>query len=412
MNNEINDEIKKAAEILGMTEEEGKTKFLDICEQNNINIETESLLARSLWRQYFSNAKMAQGRTTSTNDDDGFFKKAVGFFISLDDARDMMAAQRERIVASYHRDSDITYEQGQVALFTKMDGESYEGRMMVKGEEVIKMMTKLPNNHVEVDTGRYLVPLDNTEKYGTYVNKNYGKPLPKSEFRRSGVFVGEVNGNFGKYFFNYKGEHCQQFAPNTFELIHFVCTVNTNNNTRIHGVTDKTSSSLMLNNELAIDSSLRIQETDINMQDMLMEHSSTNFSTLIDLDRYHTESINKNYNDRFVFTDGSVTSINMNPTKNGNRIINLDDLNTDFDFDSEGWSGTTCWIPSNIDIDFGIGSNVIVVGRTSQSRDMDGNLQPVTINVTGLHVTKRRGGSPQQIDFVEEEDDNTDWFFS
>jgi len=412
MNNEINDEIKKAAEILGMTEEEGKTKFLDICQQNNINIETESLLARSLWRQYFSNAKMAQGRTTSTNDDDGFFKKAVGFFISLDDARDMMAAQRERIVASYHRDADITYEQGQVALFTKMDGESYEGRMMVKGEEVIKMMTKLPNNHVEVDTGRYLVPLDNTEKYGTYVNKNYGKPLPKSEFRRSGVFVGEVNGNFGKYFFNYKGEHCQQFAPNTFELIHFVCTVNTNNNTRIHGVTDKTSSSLMLNNELAIDSSLRIQETDINMQDMLMEHSSTNFSTLIDLDRYHTESINKNYNDRFVFTDGSVTSINMNPTKNGNRIINLDDLNTDFDFDSEGWSGTTCWIPSNIDIDFGIGSNVIVVGRTSQSRDMDGNLQPVTINVTGLHVTKRRGGSPQQIDFVEEEDDNTDWFFS
>ena len=81
-------------------------------------------------------------------------------------------------------------------------------------------------------------------------------------------------------------------------------------------------------------------------------------------------------------------------------------------FDSEGWSGTTCWIPSNIDIDFGIGSNVIVVGRTSQSRDMDGNLQPVTINVTGLYVTKRRGGSPQQIDFVEEEDDNTDWFFS
>ena len=103
MNNEIENEIRKAAEILGMTEEEGKQKFMDICEQNNIDIEKESLLARSLWRQYFSNAKMAQGRTTNNNDDDGFFKKAVGFFISLDDARDMMAAQRERIVASYHR---------------------------------------------------------------------------------------------------------------------------------------------------------------------------------------------------------------------------------------------------------------------------------------------------------------------
>tara|TARA_R100001463_G_scaffold110177_1_gene164854 strand:- start:342 stop:1583 length:1242 start_codon:yes stop_codon:yes gene_type:complete len=413
MNEEIKNEIKKAAEILGMTEEEGEKKFLDICEQNNIDIEQESLLARSLWRQYFSNAKMAQGRTqnNNTDSDDGFFKKAIGFFISLDDARDMMASQRERIVASYHRDSDLTFEQGQVAMFTTINESSYEGRMMVKGEEVVKIMTKLPNNHVEVDTGLYLVPLDNTEKYGTYVNKNFGKPLPKSEFRRSGVFIGEVNGQFGKYYFNYKGEHCQTFAPQTFELIHFICTVNSNDGSKIHGVTDKTSASLMLNSELALDSDIRLQENDVNVQDMLMEYSSGNFSTLIDLDRYHTEAINKAYNNRFVFTDGSVTSINMNPTKNGNRIINLDDLNTDFDFDSEGWSGTTCWIPSHIDIDFGIGSNVIVVGRTSQSRDTEGNLQPVTINVTGLYVTKRRGGSPQQIDFVDEEDD-TDWFFS
>lgn len=415
MNEEMMNEIKKAAEILGMTEEEGKTKFLDICQQNNIDIEQESLLARSLWRQYFSNAKMAQGRTTTTstggNNDDNFFKQASGFFISLDDARDMMASQRERIVASYHRDSDTTYNQGQVAMFTALNENTFEGRMMAKGEEVIKVMTKLPNNHVELESGLYLVPLDSTEKYGTYVNKNFGKPLPKSEFRRSGVFIGEVNGTFGKYYFNYKGEHCQTFAPNTFELIHFVCTVNSNDGSKIHGVTDKTTASLLMNNKIASDNPLVIVESDINMQDMLMQYSNDNFSPLIDLDRYHTQVMNKAYADRFVFTDGSVTSINMNPTKNGNRIINLDDLNTDFDFDSEGWSGTTCWIPSNIDIDFGIGSNVIVVGRTSQSRDMDGNIQAVTINVSGLYVTKLRGGSPQQIDFVDEEDD-TDWFFS
>ena len=417
MNEEITNEIKKAAEILGMSEEEGKKKFLDICQQNQIDIEKESLLARSLWRQYFSNAKMAQGRTTTTtssNNDDGFFKQASGFFISLDDARDMMASQRERILSSYHRDSNVTFEQGQVAMFTQLSENSFEGRMMVKGEEVVKVMTKLPNNHVEIDSGLYLVPLDNTEKYGTYTNKNYGKPLPKSEFRRSGVFIGTVNGKFGKYYFNYKGEHCQSFSPNTFDLVHFACTVNSNDGRKIHGVTDKTSSSLLLNSNLNSNSELFIsmqEESDNNMQDLLMEHSSENFSALIDLDRYHTEAMNKEYNNRFVFTDGSVTSINMNPTKNGNRIINLDDLNTDFDFDSEGWSGTTCWIPSNIEIDFGIGSNVIVVGRTSQSRDNDGNVQPVTINVTGLYLTKQRGGSPQQIDFVDEEDD-TDWFFS
>jgi hypothetical protein len=100
----------------------------------------------------------------------------------------------------------------------------------------------------------------------------------------------------------------------------------------------------------------------------------------------------------------------MTPTANGSRIITLDDLNTDFDFDNEGWSGTTCWVPKHIEVDFGIGSNVIVVGRTSQPRDTDGNMQNVSINVTGLHVLKARGGSPETIDFVEEDD--TDWFFT
>jgi hypothetical protein len=99
----------------------------------------------------------------------------------------------------------------------------------------------------------------------------------------------------------------------------------------------------------------------------------------------------------------------MTPTKNGNRILTLDDLNTDFDFESDGWSGTTCWIPEHIDIDFGIGSNVIIVGRTSQSTDDMGNLQSPTINVNGIFVLDARGGSPEKIDFVEEE--TSDWFF-
>ena len=183
--------------------------------------------------------------------------------------------------------------------------------------------------------------------------------------------------------------------------------MNSNDATKIHGVTDKTSASLVYNHEM---NNGQIDTSDISIQDELMNHSEGNFSPLIDLDRYHTSVTTKAYADRFVFTDGSVTSINMNPTKNGNRILTLDDLNTDFDFDDDGWSGTTCWIPSHIDIDFGIGSNVIVVGRTSQSRDDEGNLQNVSINVTGLYVLKSRGGSPETIEFVEEDD--TDWFFS
>ena len=53
---------------------------------------------------------------------------------------------------------------------------------------------------------------------------------------------------------------------------------------------------------------------------------------------------------------------------------------------------------------------MIVVGRTSQGSDSEGNIQSVTINVTGIHVLKARGGNPDKIEFTEEEE--TDWFFS
>ena len=67
---------------------------------------------------------------------------------------------------------------------------------------------------------------------------------------------------------------------------------------------------------------------------------------------------------------------------------------------------TTCWVPEHINIDFGIGSNVIVIGRTSQRQTEEGP-EPVTINVSGLLVVERVG-SPVEIETVEETDD--DWF--
>ena len=243
MDETIMEEIRKAADILGMSEEEALKKFNDICTQNDVDATEEPLLARGLWRQYFSGAKLAQQRPASSGGDDEFWKPAFGFFISLDEARDMMAIQRDRIVGEYHRDSDTTYELGKVALFTPMTGDKYEGQMMKDGEEVIRVFGKLPENHVELDDGRYLVPLDSTEKYGTFVNKNYGKPLAKSEFRRSGIFIGEVAGKLGKYFFSYKGPHSVNFDPKTFEFVSFSCITNSTHEDRIHGGTDVTAGS-------------------------------------------------------------------------------------------------------------------------------------------------------------------------
>ena len=82
---------------------------------------------------------------------------------------------------------------------------------------------------------------------------------------------------------------------------------------------------------------------------------------------------------------------------------NLENV-ADFSWDDS----ITCWTPPHIEIDFGTGSNVVVVGRTSQGTDEDGNLRPISINVTGILVTKARGGSPEEITNIDENDDDFD----
>ena len=402
MNDEIRNDIEKAAEILGMSLEDAMAKFEEICSKNTVSVEEDPQVARGLWKAFYVNSRAAmkrQGSQQQTNNDGGLFKSAFGFFISMNEARDMGAMNRDRMTNEYMRDSDMTYNLGRVAVFME-DGDGYEARMMRSGEEVVKHMSKLPENNVEVDSGKYIVPLDTRE--GDW-NKNYGKPLPKEEYRRSGVFIGEVDGQMGKWDFSYKGESCVMFEPKTFEFVHFSCIPNSFRAGAVSGGTDTTLTSLMYNSDLPTDSDSYRDVSQITIEDTLAEYCGDNTCHLVEIDRYHSNVMSKPYSDRFVITDGSVTSINMNPTANGNRIVNLDDFNTEIDWDGDGFSGTTCWIPENIQINFGIGSTIIVVGRTSQSGD-----NPTSINVSGIYVLDNRGGSPEQIAVVEE---NEDWFF-
>ena len=66
---------------------------------------------------------------------------------------------------------------------------------------------------------------------------------------------------------------------------------------------------------------------------------------------------------------------------------------------------TPVWIPSNVKIDFGAGSDVIVVGRTNQTQKkdddgmpIDGEYNPVSINLYGVYVRTSMGA----VEEVEE----------
>jgi hypothetical protein len=404
MDENMKNEISKAAEKLEMEVSVVEEKYQEICKGNNLDPNTDVLLARSLFRQWFSGAyQYKDAPVQETSNSGGFIKNAVGFFVSVNEPMDMGSRLNEQILEQYKRDPQTTFDSGRVATAVLTEG-SYVVSRMHNGERQDKEVVELPENNTEVDNGQYVIPLDNIQKYGERVNRAYGKPLPATQIRMQAVFLGEVDGESGLYYFSYKGTAASEFTPRTFRLLHFDCIKDSNSPNRIYGFKTGTLESLKYNSDLG-DEALP-EPSIVDMQNYTMEMCLDNYSPLIDLNMYHSSVSDRNYAERFVITDGSVTNINMTPNRMGSRRITIADVNSDYSYDGS-WAGTTCWIPTHLDIDFGINSSVLVVGRTSQGRNEDGSMRDVSLNLSGILCVNNMGVVAEPFE-VEEED--LDWF--
>jgi len=396
-NEQVEQEITKAAGLLEMEIEEVKNKYDSIVETNGLSSD-DWKLALSLFRQWFSGTKKyADAPVKESTGNNSLVKQANGFFISIDAARDMAAMQNERIKNEYMRDADATFAIGRVATVIA-DDDGYHVTRMHGEEEQTMVVKELPENNFEIESGEWIIPLDNMKSYGERANPNFGKPLPHEQYRMDGVFIGDVDGDMGLYYFSYKGEASKHFNPKTFTSISMQVIRDQNNPDRMYGFKEGTLESL----EVLVN-----QPDPEKYREYLAEYASDNVSQLIDLERYHANSANLPYAKKFVVTDGSVSSVNMTPNTYGTRRVTITDLNSDFDYEGGSWAGTTCWFPSHVEIEFGIGSSIIVVGRTSQGRNEDGSFGDVTLNIGGVLIVENRGSVVEPFE-VEEED--LDWF--
>jgi len=396
-------EIEAGAKILGLTTEEANTKFAEICSESHI--ETNNPIGLGLWRNYVANAKRSASSGKQQQQSDSLFKPAFGFFLSLDAPRDMMSWNRNKAKEEYLRDSDNALENGIVAVATENALGKFTVSRYFNGNYEEKVVGTLPKGAETLDDGRIYIPLDATATYmNGGKNNNYGKPLPKEQFRRTGIFFGSVaGGEMQPYFFSYKNQGGIDFAPSTFEWVHFICVAGSNG-TDIYGATDTTLKSLLINSEIDPEADAYRDMSDFSFENCLKEHFNDHISALVEIDKAHILLQSKASKERFVITDGTVCNMNMTPTKNGNRIINITDLNAEIDFESDAM--TTCWIPEHLELDFGIGSTVIVIGRTSQ-RMVDGEAEPTTINVAGVLCVERVGSPVESAQPVEKD---FDWF--
>ena len=400
-------EIEIGAKHLAITTEEMVDKYVEICEENGVDVNSD--VAVALLRNYVR-GNMKRTTTNNNSGSNSLVKSAFGFFVSLESPRDMMSWSRNKAKEEYLRDNDKALSDGLVAVATDNGDGTYTLARYYKGDYAEKMVKTLNAGAEELEDGSIIIPIDPMPNYPSGLeNKRYGKPLPVNEFRRNGVFYGSIDGGEMKsYYFSYKNQGGVDFTPNTFDWVHFKA-IPSDDGLSLYGMTTATKDSLIRNEDVNPDNSDYRDMSSFDFPTCLFENYPKYGTTLVDLDRLHQTQQMEQARDKLAIVEGTVVNQRMTPTANGNRIISITDKAADMELteDDDGDLATTCWIPEHININFGIGSKVIVVGRTSQ-RIIDGEAEPITINTSGLLLEESVGNPIAEEEGVEDED--LDWF--
>lgn len=404
----MENEITKAAEVLGLSVDEVREKVVALTTEHKLDTanETDKLLLTGLFRQWFGQMRRAQqtGTTVKTGGS-SLVNNGFGIIVGIEDCRDMMQYQRTQVEAEYRRDAESVYKQGRVALVVNT-GNGHQISQWLNDEEITRNKDsdwELPDSAIQIDD-KWIILVDNRPSFGSGdKNKNYGKPLPVEQWVRRVHFVGEGDSSGSQYWLlSLKNEIAQDFSAECFRFCHIAGIWNHERNA-MYGVRNQTR--VTYNDELDPNHDDYRDTTEVVIQDILGSALENRVAPLVDLERYHQDTVSLQLSEKLVLTDGVITNMILRPNSTGNRTIFISDLNAEYDYDSGGYSSIACWVPPHINLDFGIGSHVIIIGRTNQ-REVDGELSSVSLNVFGVLVADRRGEAPETDESVNDED----WF--
>ena len=135
MNDEqVNNELRKAAEVLNMELSAIKEKWNEICSANNLGKEQMNI-ALNLFRQWFAGRKRVVDsgqeptQTTKGNDNHTVF----GYVIAVEELRDFEQYNRDQLKAAIIRDANTTFNAGKYARLTPSD-DGYEVSQVMDNE--------------------------------------------------------------------------------------------------------------------------------------------------------------------------------------------------------------------------------------------------------------------------------------
>jgi len=269
-----------------------------------------------------------------------------------------------------------------------------------KRREAIELFKIDPQTAIsEGVTNEEGVPLDNRPEWSTgRANNMFGKPLPESNFLRTifGIAKKTKSDDTPRFFsMSLSGQKAQDDNMPFMKPINFMAIDKTQDGDNQYKLNASQFTNFTLNVNLQLP---------INKEVLQKYYGITELSNL---GEYHKQKDVTDYNN-IVITEGDVSKLNLEPTAFGSRIMAIEDPNASLeDLESKG---ATCWLPERINVDFGEGSKVLVIGKTSQGKKKDdqGNtteeLGDVTINVYGLLVDpKYKIELPEELKPITEE---------
>ena len=393
----VEKELNSLATRLSIEVGEMNEKYTEIGSSNNLDLEDErqQLVALTLTRNYVR-GRLASNRTAST----GFGDSGVGFFIGIEPARDVMEWKRKNVMSKYNSDSSQALKDEIIAEVTLTEGGAYEKTQVKNGEWDTRIIPQLPASAMEVGENNWIVPIDPVKSWASGdANKNYGKPLPKEEYKLRAHFIGmKDGGDMQLWSLQLKNEQAKNFSVDTFRWTTIYGLFNEERNA-IYGIRNKTLTSMTYLENLDEEDPRWVDVSGESIEDTLVEHTAEYLADMIELDSYH-DLISQQQGLRLVVTDGIVTSMNLTPNeRSGNRVIWVEPVDANYGFDEDDIpESTPIWVPSHVNIDFGVGSDVIIVGRTNQTQKkdedgspIDGEYNPVTINLYGVYARSATG---------------------
>ena len=408
MNERIENELKGLATKLGKSEDEMLEKFNEIAESNNLDLENErqSMVALTLTRNFVRGS--LKGNTSSKKG--GYGNDAFGFVVGSEPARDVQEWSRKKLLSDYNSNSNTVFNEERCAEVVLTDA-GYEKSQIVNGDVQTKTIPQLPNSAIEVDENKWIVPIDNIKAFMSGdSNPRYGKPLPAEEYRRRVHLIAKKDGGDFQYWtFGLKNIAAKEWDVKNFEWLHLNAIFNDDRNA-CYGIKGRTLASLQYNANLDEDDDLYVGNLP-SMEDLLVECMGDYIADLLEIEDYHS-TIMSNPGMKLCITDGIVSSMNLTVNeKTGNRVLWIEPADASYGFEEADIPDSTpCWIPENVDIDFGVGSDVIVIGRTNQTqkRDEDGNYlddeyNPVSLNIYGILPRVALGAPNEVVETVDED---------